>query len=89
MNDPQNPTTTSKPPAGIDQHSLGGPDHEESNDEAADDIDGQSSVGKDGAEFSGGEAAQQISQVGADNGGDGYGEEIFHANVSYKIDSIL
>src|SRR5271165_210513 len=42
-------------PARIDQNSLRGPDHEESNDEAADDVDGQSSVRKNWAELLGGE----------------------------------
>ena len=40
--------------------------------------------GKTGAEFFGREPADQVSQVSADNCGDGYSEKVFHDGAPYK-----
>src|ERR1700677_1840516 len=74
-----------QPPARIKQHVLRGPDNKPAHDEAAHNIDEERSVRKNRAQFFGGEPAQEVTQVGADDGGARYGEEIFHDGVSpYK-----
>jgi hypothetical protein len=64
-------------PAGIDQYPLCGPDDEEAHEKAADDVNEKRSVRKYGAELPGGDPAQEITEVGADNSGYGDGEKVF------------
>ena len=71
-------------PPRVDESALGGPDHEEAHDEAAHDVDEECSHWEDRTKFSGGEAAEEISKVGADDGGDRYSENIFHDGAPYK-----
>ncbi len=84
VKEPQKPITTSSP-AGIDQHALSRPDHEKSHDEAAEDVNEESSVREYSAKFSCGETAQQITEIGADDRGDRNGKNVFHdAAPPYK-----
>src|SRR5580700_7286222 len=59
-----------QPPARVYKCPLRGPDDEQAHDEAAHNVDKERSVREDGAQFQGSEAAQQVTQVGADDGGD-------------------
>src|SRR5580765_4888105 len=58
-----------QPPARVEQSAFGRPDHEEAHDEAAQDVDEERSDREDRTKFSGGEAAEEVSKVGADDGG--------------------
>ena len=60
----------------MDQDSFRGPDDEKADDEAAHDVNEKRSVRKNRSEASGCEAAQQISKIRPDDGGDRDGEEV-------------
>src|SRR4029077_8773988 len=68
-------------PTRVYERAFRGPDDEEAHDEAAYDVDEERSVGEDGAQFEGSESAQQVTQVGANDGGDGDGKKVFHDGV--------
>src|SRR5271156_1951584 len=74
-----------QPPARIDQHVLRGPDNKPAHNKAAHNVDEERSVRKNRTQFLGSEPAQEVTQIGADDGVDRYGEEIFHDGDSpYK-----
>src|SRR5436190_10435905 len=70
-----------KPPARIEQHTLGGPDHKKAHDNAASDVDKKRAVRKDRPQYFGGEAADDVTGVGAENCADGYNHEVSHDGV--------
>src|SRR5579863_4961535 len=74
-----------QPLSRIEQDPLRGPNDEKTDNEAAHDVDEQSSVRKDWAQFSRGKTTEEIAQIGANDGGDGYGNKILHDGESpYK-----
>src|ERR1700678_409895 len=70
-------------PARMDQHALAGADDKPAHDGAANNIEKQRSVRENRTQFFGGEPAQEVTKVGADDGGDRYSEEILHDGVSH------
>ena len=60
----------------MDQDSLGGPDDEKADDEAAYDVNEKRSVGENWSEASGCDTAQQISKICPDDGGHRDGEKV-------------
>lgn len=68
-----------QPPARIDKDAFGGPDHEKADNETAYNVDDQRAVGKDGAELAHGKAAENVSEIGSQNGSNGYSGEVFQA----------
>src|SRR6185369_16436197 len=63
-------------PARVDKHALGGPDHEPADDKAAGEIDDQSSVRKHWTENFGDVTAENVAEIGADDGAQRYHDEV-------------
>src|SRR5579863_1652522 len=73
-----------QPPSWIDENALRRPNHEKAYDKAAQDVDDQRAVGKNGPQLPDCETAQDIPQIRAQDGGDRDSEKVFHSEYSYK-----
>src|ERR1700674_779903 len=78
-----------QPPAWVQQDALAGPNDEEAHNKTAQYVDDERAGREDWTKFSGSQAAEEISKVGARDRGEGYSKKVFHDGISYKNSSIL